>query len=288
MTARVAVVVLNWNGWPDTVACVRSLQKQTLEPAWIVVVDNASTDDSEQQLRTLEPGVTLLQSGRNLGYAGGNNVGIRWALMQGADAVWLLNNDAVADESALESLVATHETRPRAGAIGTLIYEAKRPDTLQCWGGGWVNLWTGRAREYSVRVSDSKLQYISGCSLYMPRLSLETAGLLDEGFFMYFEDIELSLRYQGAGFELAVAEGARVFHLGGASSRPGRQQSAWRTQSLLRILRLHAPAWQLSVALSTILRGTSMLLRREWQQIVSLGQDVTGNLLEPDWRRSQR
>lgn len=288
MNEKVAVIVLNWNGWRDTVACVESLRRQRVRAAWIVVVDNASTDDSDEQLRALGPDVTFIQSGANLGFAGGNNVGIRWALAQGADAVWLLNNDATADEGALEALLETWRRRPAAGAIGTLIYEMARPDVLQCWGGGWINLWTGRAREYPHRVEEAAVDYVSGCSLFLPRAALERCGLLDEGFFMYFEDAELSLRYRKAGFSLAVAERARVFHKGGASSSPGRRQLAWRTQSLLRILKLHAPSFAASVGVSTALRGVSMVARRQWSQARALLEDVKDHVSGPDWRRSQK
>jgi GT2 family glycosyltransferase len=284
MTPRVAVIVLNWNGWRDTVACVESLRRQAVRPAWIVVVDNASTDDSREHLQALGADVTFLQSPANLGFAGGNNVGVRWALAHGADAVWLLNNDATADEQALASLVATQQRRPHAGAIGTRIYEMSRPSVLQCWGGGWINVWTGRAREFPQRVADERLDYITGCSLFLPRWALEQGGLLDEGFFMYFEDAELSLRYRALGFELAVADGAVVHHKGGASARPGRLQQSWRTQSLLRVLARYAPSYRASALVSTTLRGASMLLRREWAQAVALAEDVRRFGRRPDWR----
>lgn len=282
---RVAVVILNWNGWRDTIACVDSLRRQTVQPAWVVVVDNASTDDSERELRSACGEAHFIQSGANLGFAGGNNVGARWALEQGADAVWLLNNDATAAPNALEELVRTDEARPDVGAIGTRIYEMQRPEVLQCWGGGWINLWAGRAREFDAEVEERSLDYISGCSLYLPRRAIERCGLLDEGFFMYFEDAELSLRYRSAGFKLAVADGAHVHHKGGASSRPGRVQSAWRTQSLLRVLKLHAPSYLASLALSTLLRGTSMSVRGEWAQLRALFEDVARHARNPDRRR---
>lgn len=284
MNVRTAVVILNWNGWRDTVACVESVRRQTLHPEWIVVVDNASTDDSEATLRALGPDVTVLQSGANLGFAGGNNVGIRWALARGADAVWLLNNDATAEEGALSALVEAHLRRPTLGAIGTRIYEASHPDVLQSWGGGWINLWTGRAREYRFEVPEAELDYISGCSLFLPRAALERGGLLDEGFFMYFEDTELSLRYRALGMRLGVANDARVLHKGGASAKPGRLQSSWRTQSLLRILRLHAPSYIVSVLVSTGLRSFSMIARSNIKDLGFLMEDVVANIAKPDRR----
>lgn len=282
---KVAVVILNWNGWRDTVAAVESVQQQRLSPTHVVVVDNASTDDSMTELRSRCSGIELMQSGGNLGFASGNNVGVRWALEQGVDAVWLLNNDAVADSGALEALVKTDRARPDAGLIGTRIYEYARREVLQCWGGGWLNLWAGRAREFDHLVDEAALDYLSGCSLYMTRRGIERAGLLDEGFFMYFEDAELSVRYRRHGLALAVADDARVFHKGGASRKPKRAESSWRTQSLLRILRLHAPHYAVSAALSTGLRGASMTAHRDWSQLRALGEDVLRFAREPDWRQ---
>ncbi|MFZ5443817.1 MAG: glycosyltransferase family 2 protein [Myxococcota bacterium] len=284
MNERVAVVVLNYAGADDTIRCVESLRAQRVRPEWVVVVDNASPDDSAARLSGLGPDVTFLQSGANLGFAGGNNVGVRWALEQGADAVWLLNNDAIAEQGALEALLRTWRAHPRAGAIGTLIFKMDRPGELQCWGGGWINLWTGRAREFDFEVPDAQLDYVSGCSLFLPRAALEAAGLLDEGFFMYFEDAELSLRYRARGFELSVARDAVVHHKGGASVRPGRRQLEWRTQSLLRVLKLHASSYLGSVALSTALRAASMLARRQAPELRGLVEDVARFLRAPDWR----
>lgn len=288
MTTRVAVIVLNWNGWRDTIACVESLRRQTVKPEWIVVVDNASTDESPQRLRALGDDVTFIESGGNFGFAGGNNVGVRWALKAGADAVWLLNNDATAEARALEELLATSARHHRAGLIGTRIYEMQRPSVMQCWGGGWINVWTGRAREYDHEVRLAELDYITGCSMFIPRWALEQGGMLDEGFFMYFEDAELSLRYRALGMELAVADGARVLHRGGASAKPGRAQQSWRTQSLLRILRAHAPSFVASTVVSTALRGTSMVLHGHLDQAGALASDLLRFVVRPDWRRDEK
>lgn len=103
---------------------------------------------------------------------------------------------------------------------------------------------------------------------------------------MYFEDTELSLRYRRLGFTLAVADGAHVFHKGGASVRPGRKQSQWRTQSLLRVLKLHAPSYPASVTLSTLLRGASLLARRDWEQLRALSEDVPRQVINPDCRNA--
>lgn len=279
-----AVVVLNWNGSDDTIACVRSLQAMARTPDAIVVVDNASTDGSEERLRASCPGVEVLQSGANLGFAGGNNVGIRRALALGADLVWLLNNDATAHRDALGELLAEADRDPRVGMVGSRIYVMQRPEQLQCWGGGWANPWTGRSSEFDHPVPVGRLDYITGCSLLLRRGALETAGLLDEGFFMYFEDTELGYRYRRAGWKLGVADRALVFHKGGATANLSPRQSAWRTQSLLRFLKLQSRSYRVSASLSTMLRGASFALRRNWVEVGRLCQNVIRFAREPDWR----
>ncbi|MBI5482369.1 MAG: glycosyltransferase family 2 protein [Deltaproteobacteria bacterium] len=258
---RLAVVTVNWNGWEDTVACVRSLEAQTRRPEWVVVVDNASTNDSVARLRERCPGARLLESGANLGFAGGNNVGIRWALQRGADAVWLLNNDATAHADACAAIERALDEDQRVGVVGTPIYRADQRDRLQAWGGGWANLWTGRSAEFDQRVPDRRLDYVTGCSMALPRRALERSGLLDDAFFMYFEDTELCFRYRAAGWHLRVAEDAVVWHRGGASAVLSPRQLAWRNASLARFLRLHSPLFFPALAISAGLRATSMAAR---------------------------
>ncbi len=97
MTAQpdVTCILLNWNGWRDTVECLKALKECRYRNLTIIVVDNGSTNDSVARIRAAHPDVLLLESGKNLGFAGGNNIGIRYALAQGAEYVWLLNNDTV-------------------------------------------------------------------------------------------------------------------------------------------------------------------------------------------------
>ncbi|QTN30416.1 glycosyltransferase family 2 protein [Rhodoferax sp. AJA081-3] len=113
MMPRVAIVVLNWNGWVDTLACVASLQSLDYANFHIVLVDNGSTDGSEEQFRHVLPKLELLQTGTNLGFGGGCNVGMRHALAGGAEYIWLINSDATVDPGALSALVRVAEQNPR-------------------------------------------------------------------------------------------------------------------------------------------------------------------------------
>lgn len=245
---RVAIVVLNWNGWQDTVACVASLQALTYGNFEILVVDNASTDDSVAEIRSAFPDVTLLQSGANLGFGGGCNVGIRHALALGADYVWLINSDATVDPAALTALVHVADTDPALGSVGSVLYEADKPDQVQLWGGGRVNLWLGRSNHCVVA---GPISFISGASLLLRRAALEQVGLFDEAlFFMYWEDTDLGFRLARAGWQLAVAEDSKVWHKQSASLGLGNPLlDEYATRSCVRFLRRHAPVPSLSIAL---------------------------------------
>lgn len=140
MIKRVDVVVLNWNGWQDTIACLASLQRQDYPHFNLLVVDNGSTDGSVGQIKQAMPAVELLQTGANLGFGGGCNAGIQLAMARGADYVWLINSDATVDPGALSALVRMADQNPMLGAVGSVLYEANQHDQIQLWGGGTVNL----------------------------------------------------------------------------------------------------------------------------------------------------
>ena len=148
MQPKVCIIVLNWNGWADTCHCLSSLQHLTYSNYRILVVDNGSTDDSVEQIRTQFPGIELVEAGSNLGFASGCNAGIARALAAGADYVWLLNNDTTVDASALGGLVDKASSGLRIGAVGSAIYFTEEPNRLQAWGGGAVNFWLGRSRHF--------------------------------------------------------------------------------------------------------------------------------------------
>ncbi len=259
MIRHVVVVVLNWNGWQDTVACLESLQRQSYASFELLVVDNDSTDDSVAEIKKAMPEVALLQSGANLGFGGGCNVGIRHALKKAADYVWLINSDATADPNALSALVRIADENAVLASVGSVLYEAHTVDQIQLWGGGRVQLWTGRCRHQR---SPAPLDFISGASVLLRCVALERVGLFDEStFFMYWEDTDLSFRFREAGWQLAVAEESRVWHKESASV--GRQTALldlYFTRSGVRFLRRYAAMPFLSVAVMLARMLTKRLL----------------------------
>ena len=244
---RVEVVVLNWNGWRDTLNCLASLQKQDYPNFGLIVVDNGSTDGSPEHILGHQPSVELLQSGANLGFGGGCNVGIRAALGRDADYVWLINSDSTVDTAALSEMVITAEQNSQIGAVGSVLYEMDKVDQVQLWGGGKVQFWSGRS---SHQLQPAQLDFVSGASLLLRREALEMVGLFDdESFFMYWEDTDLGFRLRLAGWQLAVAEKSRVWHKQSASLGKGSQLlDEYFTRSGVRFLRRNAPAPWFSVS----------------------------------------
>ena len=243
---RVQIIVLNWNGWQDTLVCIASLQKLEYSSFGLMVVDNGSSDDSTAHLLAHRPAVELIQTGSNLGFGGGCNVGIRKALERGVDFIWLINSDATADPLALSALVQVAEANDQVAAVGSVLYEAGQPDRIQLWGGGTVKLWTGRSHHQR---APAPLDFISGASLLLRREALLTAGLFDEQlFFMYWEDTDLGFRLRAAGWQLAVAPASRVWHKQSASlGQRSPLLDEYFTRSGVRFLRRHAPVPLLSV-----------------------------------------
>ena len=263
--ARVSCVVLNWNGWADTIECLDALQECSYPHLTIIVVDNGSTDDSVERIKAAHPDVLLLQSGKNLGFSGGNNIGIRQALDNGADYVWLLNNDARPAPDALSGLVAKAVSDKGLGAVASICYFADKPSTVQAWAGSRVNLWIGYGRLCTEPHEDDWFDSLNGTSMLISRVAIESVGLLDEGFFLYWEDTEFCLRLRKKGWRIAAAPNSRVLHKVNASTGGNKIiLDRYQTTSGLRLLRLYSPAPILARFLFLAIRFTRRLLRLEF------------------------
>jgi GT2 family glycosyltransferase len=210
---NLVAVVLNWNGGDDTLDALASLRDV---PA--ICVDNGSTDGSDALVEERFPDVELLRTGENLGFAGGNNSGIRRALERGADWVLLLNNDAVAESGLVEALNRAASARPDAGLLACTILSGDG-GAVQ-FAGASFNARIGYSGRVATTVPDglTDVGRADGAALAVSRDALERAGLLDETLFMYVEDVDWSLRIRRAGFALVLVPGARVRHKGSGSS----------------------------------------------------------------------
>ncbi len=278
------IVLLNWNGWRDTDACLESLKGLAYPNFNVVVVDNASSDGSEARLRELYPKLTLLQSGANLGFAGGNNVGLRYALEHGAQYVWLLNNDTLVQPDALTELVAKMQRDPGLGLCGsTLLYESAR-DTVQALGGAHYNRWLGTVkhighhehwpRTVDEREVEERLSYLIGASTLASRNFLEQIGLLQDDYFLYFEELDWAARARGR-FRLGYAAKSIVYHKEGSSiggndrAKSAKSYTADRyaLQNRVRFTRRFYPYALPTVYLGLLIALLNRVRRRQWDRV---------------------
>lgn len=278
--SRVYILLVNWNGWLDTIECLESVFRLDYPDVRVVVCDNASDDGSLERIRewadgrlaapygaslslrylprppvakplswveldripaenggnlALDPQLALIRSERNLGFAGGNNVGLRYAMSRGdAGFIWLLNNDTVTDGRALSALVSRIQEAPGAGMCGSTLLFYDRPDIVQALGGGYylpcfaVAWHLGQRRQFAMPSRPQRvercLSYINGASLLVTAGFVREIGLMCEDYFLYFEELDWTLRASGR-FSLAYAPDSLVYHKVGRSigtrSHPG-------------------------------------------------------------------
>lgn len=222
-TINVCIVVLNWNGIKDTINCIESLLQQTYKHFSILVVDNGSIDNSFKQLEIIakkEPRVKVIGNPKNLGFAGGVNTGIRYAIEQNYDAVALFNNDAVADKNWLRELVKAL-TPDRSIVTGLLLNkDGTKIDTTGEGYSIWGLPFSTRRGEKTEDHPDSSFVFgaTGGASLYRTALFKEI-GLFDETFFVYYEDVDISFRAQLAGHKVYFTNTAIAYHQQGATSK---------------------------------------------------------------------
>lgn len=269
--APVAVLVLNWNGWADTIECLESVLRLDYPNFQVIVCDNGSTDGSIDRfldwaagrldviperrqmdgyvqpsiqkplaVRTLaraeaehdgsstaeEARLVLIANGANLGFAGGNNVGLRHALARGFEFVWLLNSDTIVAPGSLRPLVTRLQNDPEAGMCGSLLCYYDAPDILDQAGGCAYYPALGMARRIMSgrpvnepadwRQVEGRLGYVSGASCLVRRSFLQDIGLMTEDHFLYGEEIDWAIRGKGL-YKLALAPDSLVYHKKGRS-----------------------------------------------------------------------
>ena len=219
---NVGIVISNYNGWQDTVQCLESLQKQTYRDFEIILLDDASTNDSVQQLQKhLTENTVFLPQEANVGFAAANNVGMRRALADGCDWVLLLNNDTVAAPDFLENLL--RETPAGAVSRPKMLF-LDPPDEIW-FAGGELDRATGKVRHLGGHEKDGpafaekkQVSFITFCCVLLPRQVIEQVGFLDETLFMYCEDVDYCIRLADAGVPLWFLPDARIWHKAGGSA----------------------------------------------------------------------
>ncbi len=239
---KFVAVVLNWNGGDDTADALASLARVET-----ICVDNGSTDGSPAEIERRFPDVELIRNDSNLGFAGGNNVGIRRALERGADWVLLLNNDAIAGVGLVTALEHASVARPDAGLLAckvlfedglTVMYAGASFRPLLGYSGRRVGF--GGADRFH---ESHDVDRADGAAMAISRVAIARVGLLDEGLFLYVEDVDLSLRARAAGFGVVFVPDAVVRHKGSASSGGAASTTNmyYSTRNTIAVVERHRP-----------------------------------------------
>lgn len=301
------VVLLNWNGYRDTIECLESLLPVLSNSDGVIVCDNASSDGSaelisdwvaanfpawgpmvldraaaESAVLPVPRRVHVIRNGANLGFAGGNNVGLRLALRDPeCRYVWLLNNDTTVDSRSLPAALERMADDPNLGICGsTLVYFHDR-DVVQALGGAVYSRLTGRSRHLGAFLPVSRvpeipdevereMSYVVGAAMLVSRPFLEQIGLMQEDYFLYCEELDWAIRSTGR-FRLGYAPQSLVWHKEGASI--GTSANGGSPVSVFYLFRNRVRVcaryfwWYLPVVLSfCVLDVTKLLLRRRWPQ----------------------
>lgn len=216
MTARVTAIVLNWCNEPDTAACLESLAASRYDALTVLLVDNGSPDGSGARLHARFPNTPFLQTGSNLGYAGGNNRGMDWALARAGDFLLVLNNDTVVDPDCVSALVRAAEETGAAVVAPQIVY-FDEPDRVWYGGGTFsvpraVGVHRGQDQHALGDMARSPVTFVTGCCFLVRSDVIRRVGGFDETYFAYVEDAELSLRLVRSGHALVFEPKALVRH----------------------------------------------------------------------------
>lgn len=277
MWPRTLIVILCYNGVADTIACLQSLEQLDYprEQVDILVLDNASVDGTPSTVRAAFPRLQVVENGANYGYAAGNNVGLRHALAQGYDYVLLLNNDTLVPPDFLHHLVAAAESHLTIGAAGPTIYYHEVPTII--WSAGGIIDWaTGSSHMRGKGQADTgqfsticDVDFATGCALLMKREALERCGLLDERFFMYYEETEWCVRVRRAGFRVIHVPHAHLWHKIPLEDRTDKPYVAYyMTRNRLLFLRITGSklrTWLSALLFQDLRTCLSYTLRPKWR-----------------------
>lgn len=280
----IAIITLNWNRAADTIAFLDSAFQQTLKDIHLIVVDNGSTDQSVDQISARFPQAEILVNPNNLGFARGMNAGIRHALEQGVEYIFIANNDTLLAPTMLERLVKQAQIG-QASVVAPVIFYASDPERIWSAGAGHNNLTLEVSSDQrgetisSLRNDPYPVEFVTACGMLVHHSCFETVGLFDERFFMYYEDSDFSLRVRRAGYHILVDPQAHMWHKvatsSGGSDSPTERY--WMARSSLIYFRKHTQPIQWLIigpyrfgsALKTTLRllfgGNVAAVRAYWR-----------------------
>jgi GT2 family glycosyltransferase len=305
MSKKLAIILVNWNSYALTNDTLQSLYQTTYKDYDIICVDNASTDESLNQLRINHNNIIILTCDQNTGFTGGNNKGMQYALQHGYEYTLLLNNDVAVESDFLEPLVQALDANKNLGAVQPLIYF--HHDRTLIWNAGSrYNKWLGVTKTIGYNKKDadqteryqtdrnqnqgsvSKIDWITGCAFMVKTELLKKVGLLYEPFFIYYEDVDLSFRIQQQGYDLGYAPRSVIYHIAGMSHKSAKKTAEGFVSPKVHYLNarnhiwllkkytsvLHAPTVVLYQSLYYLSVTAYFILRGRWKKIKALYKGI--------------
>jgi len=278
---KILILIVNWNGKKDTLECLASLANAEPTPLFsTLIVDNGSTDDSVCAIRSAYPDVPILETKANLGFAGGNNAGIKWALSKSFEWILLLNNDTIIAPDFIKKFMEAVKEKPSVKLWGAKIYRFNDPKRLDHFGGFWnpdraefVSPASGQIDNGAFEQMQ-QVDYVCGAAMLMHRSVPETVGLLEERFFLLWEESDFCIRARRAGFEIWTAPLAKVWHKVSASFTGGKPHMHyfWWRNRLLWISRNCIPSEKrklyIRIILPEIISNFKIAMLRSLQEIL--------------------
>lgn len=239
---KIFIIILNYNGKDCVRKALASVFCISYPNFEVVVVDNASQDGSCEMVKQGFPKIALIKNTENIGFAAGNNLGIKYSLERGAKYILLLNNDTLAEKDFLSPLITLMEENEKVGLASPLILEK---DSSDLWFSGGKIDWL---RMKTLHEKNNKQEnylgsdFISGCSMLIRATVFKKIGLLDENFFLYWEDADFSVRAKKAGYQLAICPESHIRHFE-MSTSGNPQKNYWLVLSGLLFFKKNSPFW---------------------------------------------
>jgi len=238
---KVLIVIVNWNGYRDTVELLHSLSLVTYKPYDILVIDNGSLADEAAMLKKNFPYITTIRNKQNLGYAGGNNTAIPYAYKNGYDIIAILNNDLTVEKGFLEPLVTALQTKPEVGLTCAVVRNFQKKEFIQS-AGGIIHVATGTVRLLHSIPKNSTVDFAPGACFCIRTSLLSKLNGFDEHFFAYWEECDLAMRARRLGFHARLATNSTVFHKTASSSKYlSRTYVYFMLRNQLYFMRKHCP-----------------------------------------------
>lgn len=264
----VSILLLNWNNYPDTCTCIKSLRQLDYPNYNILVVDNGSEDESVTVLKEKFPEIDLIESAENLGFTGGNNLGIRHAIKGGAEYIWILNNDTTVARNCLSHMVEKLNSDKNLGTVGCTILNTDEQHSIQAFGGGRVIYWSGQLSPNVEGAEDSRLDYVAGTSMLVRKQVFQDIGLLDDRIFIYWEDIEFTHRLKKNGYKVGYSPEAVIYHVENASMADASLQREYLfCKGTVIFYRDYVTLWPVSLMTAYFGKVVKRLLRADFASI---------------------